>query len=88
MSLDVKNILKEMIRRGASDLHLAAGLPPSFRTDRGRLEQILAILIDTTAGSAGGAVRVRVARSERDVTSRGMERERPRNTDPSRRWRW
>lgn len=43
-------------------VELADGLPPSLETDRSRLEQILAILIDT----AGGAVAVRIAPADRE----------------------
>lgn len=33
MSLDIKNILKEMINRGASDLHLKVASPPNLRVN-------------------------------------------------------
>lgn len=49
----------------AVTVELADGLPPRLGTDRSRLEEILAILIDNAAGSSGGPVTVRIDRSER-----------------------
>jgi len=30
----MRELLEEMVARGASDLHLTAGLPPQYRVDR------------------------------------------------------
>ncbi|MCK4525734.1 type IV pilus twitching motility protein PilT [candidate division WOR-3 bacterium] len=38
MALNMKDLLEEMVRRGASDLHLTVGAPPMYRKD-GKLER-------------------------------------------------
>ena len=47
----MRELLEEMVSKGASDLHLAAGLPPQYRIDGQIVSTDLPVLTGATWGA-------------------------------------